>query len=68
MHTLSLATARWRKSSYSTNNGACLEIARGARFAAVRDSKNPTGPAIALAPTALDAFLDTVKSGAFDGS
>jgi hypothetical protein len=34
----------WRKSSYSSGNGACVEI-RG-DLTAVRDSKNPSGPTL----------------------
>jgi hypothetical protein len=34
----------WRKSSYSAQNGACVEV-RG-DLAALRDSKNPTGPTV----------------------
>ena len=33
---------------------------------AVRDSKNPTGPALVFAPAAFGAFIDTVKAGQFD--
>lgn len=38
------AKMRWRKSSYSAGNGGdCVEVAY---TGAVRDSKNPTGPAL----------------------
>ena len=44
MQTPDLSTARWRKSTYSGgNNGACIELAN---LRAVRDSKNPLGPAL----------------------
>ncbi len=33
---------RWRKSSYSGSEGACVEL--GHTLEAVRDSKNPDGP------------------------
>ncbi|MFE2747432.1 DUF397 domain-containing protein [Streptomyces scopuliridis] len=47
----------WRKSSYSTEQGGnCLEVASCAHAVHVRDSKNPTGPALTLAPTAWAAF------------
>ena len=33
---------RWRKSSYSGQEGSCVELAH--TFDTVRDSKNPDGP------------------------
>ncbi|MEO6088566.1 MAG: DUF397 domain-containing protein [Umezawaea sp.] len=33
---------------------------------AVRDSKNPTGPVLAVGQVQLTAFLASVKSGRFD--
>ncbi|MGH3625765.1 MAG: DUF397 domain-containing protein, partial [Sciscionella sp.] len=43
---------RWVKSSHSTNNGACVEVARGTQHVAVRDSKHPDGPVLLFpAPT-----------------
>lgn len=47
----------WRKSSYSGTAGNCIEVAglgRGAR--AVRDSKDPTGPALTFAAEEWSAF------------
>ncbi|MGH7735076.1 MAG: DUF397 domain-containing protein [Gemmatimonadales bacterium] len=35
----------WRKSSYSSANGACVEVALFQDVIAVRDSKDPDGPA-----------------------
>jgi hypothetical protein len=35
---------------------------------AVRDSKNPTGPALVFARAAFGAFLDVVKTGRLDMS
>ncbi|MFJ5780253.1 DUF397 domain-containing protein [Streptomyces sp. NPDC093094] len=49
----------WIKSSYSTDEGPdCVEVATpdGERVL-VRDSKNPDGPRLTLAPTAWAAFL-----------
>ncbi|SHE95176.1 DUF397 domain-containing protein [Streptoalloteichus hindustanus] len=55
----------WRKSSRS-NNGAnnCVEVAgiMGCS-AAVRDSKNPTGPALIFPPAAFTALVTAVKTG-----
>ncbi|MFE7274346.1 DUF397 domain-containing protein [Streptomyces sp. NPDC057623] len=49
----------WFKSSYSDGTGNnCLEAARlPAEGIAIRDSKNPTGPALVLPPTAWTAFV-----------
>ncbi|ROQ80855.1 uncharacterized protein DUF397 [Streptomyces sp. CEV 2-1] len=51
----------WRKSSYSSEQGgACVEVAAHPRAVHVRDSKNPEGPALTLAPTAWAAFTGHV--------
>ncbi|MEU5691144.1 DUF397 domain-containing protein [Actinosynnema sp. NPDC020468] len=34
----------WRKSSYSSGGGNCVELNLGAHQVQVRDSKNPDGP------------------------
>lgn len=68
---------RWRKSSYSGNEGACVEIAwrkssysanegacvEVASTGAVRDSKNPIGPSLRVD---LSTLLTTVKAGHLD--
>ncbi|WP_406410815.1 DUF397 domain-containing protein [Streptomyces halstedii] len=47
----------WRKSSYSGDEGgACVEIAAHPSAVHVRDSKNPGGPALTVAPTTWTAF------------
>lgn len=57
----------WRKSSYSNGEGAaCIEVADGMPGAVpVRDSKNPTGPALAFRADGWSAFLAAVKGGKF---
>ncbi|TVL93757.1 DUF397 domain-containing protein [Streptomyces sp. SAJ15] len=56
----------WTKSSYSTT-GACVEVASPTAVEiAVRDSKNPQGPALGFAPEAWSAFVTDVNRGAFD--
>ncbi|MEU2154690.1 DUF397 domain-containing protein [Streptomyces sp. NPDC019396] len=48
----------WRKSSYSGGEGGeCLEVAACPTTIHVRDSKNPTGPRIDLAPAPWAAFV-----------
>ncbi|MFF3497867.1 DUF397 domain-containing protein [Streptomyces sp. NPDC003247] len=58
-----LSNAQWRKSSYSGNNGGdCVEVADGFPAAVpVRDSKNPTGPALLIGPDAWRAFVDGLR-------
>ncbi len=65
-----LAAAAWRKSSHSGNNGGtCVEVADNLPgFVAVRDSKNPTGPALTFTPDEWQTFLQQVRSGKFDRS
>ena len=59
--------AVWRKSSYSSGNGgACVEVARNLPgVVAVRDSKNPEGPALVFTPQEWRAFLDGVRADEF---
>ena len=47
----------WRKSSFSSNGADCVEIRSD--LGAIRDSKNPTGPALHASPQALIAALKT---------
>jgi hypothetical protein len=62
---MDLSGATWRKASYSTGNGGnCVEVARNLPgTVAVRDSKDPAGPALLFTPDAWDAFCAGVKSG-----
>ncbi|MFJ4706096.1 DUF397 domain-containing protein [Streptomyces anulatus] len=61
---------RWFKSSYSSNGGACVEVApnlaasRG--IVPVRDSKVVDGPVVAVPVTAFAAFVAGVRGGTFD--
>jgi len=59
---------RWHKSSYSGNGGGdCVEVARNLPgIVAVRDSKDRSGPALALTPSAWQEFIGGVKSGELD--
>ncbi|MEU9333296.1 DUF397 domain-containing protein [Streptomyces sp. NPDC048290] len=48
----------WRKSSHSSGaGGECVEIATCPHTIHIRDSKNPTGPQLALTATAWQNFL-----------
>jgi hypothetical protein len=59
----SLKNARWRKSSYSGNTGGdCVEVADGfPGVVPVRDSKNPTGPALLVRLDAWRVFVDGLR-------
>jgi Domain of unknown function (DUF397) len=53
----------WIKSSYSTDEGPdCVEVAAAPARIMVRDSKNPAGPRLALAPAAWVTFLPYVAA------
>ena len=49
-------TVRWRKSTRSGDQGACVELGH---VGAVRDSKNPTGPTLTVS---LSSLVAAVKS------
>ena len=63
---MELRDARWRKSSRSGGSGGnCVEVAGNLPgVVAVRDSKDPSGPTLAVTPAAWSAFTTAVKSGA----
>lgn len=54
----------WRKSSYSGQGANCVEVAPTRDGVAVRDSKDPDGPVLAVAPKDWAAFLGQIKAGA----
>ncbi|GHE33649.1 hypothetical protein GCM10017673_40540 [Streptosporangium violaceochromogenes] len=73
-----LSGAVWRKASLSSDNGGnCVEVAvveapgsghkagLGLLYA-LRDSKNPEGPALLFTRSEWDAFVGGVKLGEFD--
>ena len=56
--------AEWSKSSHSSANGQCIQVARNLPgVVAVRDSKNPGGPKLMFSPADWRTFLSGVKSG-----
>jgi hypothetical protein len=71
---MDLTGATWRKSTYNGGNGGtCVEVAvlpgskEGSDYViAMRDSKNPEGPALIFTPDEWTAFTAGVLDGEFD--
>ncbi|WP_280184080.1 DUF397 domain-containing protein [Nocardia cyriacigeorgica] len=62
-----LSGARWFKSSRSTASRDCVEVAHLAdSMVGVRDSKNPTGPALVFTPEEWDGFTAAVRGSGFE--
>jgi hypothetical protein len=66
MSEIDLASAVWRKSTRSSGNGQCVEVATFHGATAVRDSKDPAGPALTFTPAQWAAFTAGTRSGEFD--
>jgi Domain of unknown function (DUF397) len=59
-----LSGLAWRKSSYSTAQGNCVEFAAlPVGRVAVRDSRQPGGDALVLTHATWRAFCSAVKTG-----
>ncbi|WP_431042515.1 DUF397 domain-containing protein [Streptomyces sp. P1-3] len=60
-----LVCAHWRKSSYSSGDGQCVEIAFLGEAVATRDSKDPQGPALVFSADGWSSFVSAVTRGEF---
>ncbi|WBB66086.1 DUF397 domain-containing protein [Micromonospora sp. WMMD812] len=64
-----LAGAVWRTSSRSNDQGLCVEVADNLvdvlGVVAVRDSKDQSGPTLAVSPPGWTAFVDAIRGGQF---
>ena len=57
-----LSRAEWRKSSYSSQDGNCVEVATNLPgMVAVRDSKDPGGPGLFISTAEWRAFVRGLK-------
>lgn len=66
MKDVDLSQAVWRKSTRSDTAGQCVEWADLGEAVAVRDSKNPEGPALIFTRGEWSAFLEGAKDGEAD--
>lgn len=58
----SFAGARWFKSSYSSNPGGCVEVARTSLAVGVRDTKDPDGVTLVFDRNRWTHFLRSLKA------
>ncbi|MFD8246372.1 DUF397 domain-containing protein [Nocardia sp. NPDC059691] len=63
---IDFSEAKWFKSSRSGGDKACVEVAFLVEGGVgVRDSKNPTGPALVFTPGEWDTFTAGISDGDF---
>jgi hypothetical protein len=56
----------WRKSSYSTAQANCVELAETPNGVFLRDSKHPGGGALTFSRAELAAFIAACRAGELD--
>jgi hypothetical protein len=63
-----LSAVRWQKSRRSNPSGNCVELAElpGGAGIAVRNSRDPDGPALIYTPEEIAAFILGARDGDFD--
>lgn len=55
-------TLAWRKSTFSSGGGDCVEVAPGGRSVLVRDSRNRSGAVLALPSAQWSEFLRRIRN------
>ncbi|MQY06995.1 DUF397 domain-containing protein [Actinomadura macrotermitis] len=59
---MDLSNVTWRKASRSGDNGGnCIEVAAVPSTVAIRDSKDPEGPKLLVAPQDFQRFANAIK-------
>ncbi|MEW1721427.1 DUF397 domain-containing protein [Streptomyces sp. NPDC093109] len=58
----SVAPTSWVKSSYSSGDRDCVEVATAGHATGLRDSKVPNGPHLAVTAAAFAAFVAGLKA------
>ncbi|MQA27493.1 MAG: DUF397 domain-containing protein [Micromonosporaceae bacterium] len=58
--------ATWRKSSRSSNQQSCVEVAMTDGSVLLRDSQDRLGPVLGVPSEDWSAFLAALRDGAFD--
>lgn len=53
----------WKKSSYSSGNGNCVEVLFGKYAVAVRDSRGAAGPTLVFRVADWMTFVNDLKAG-----
>jgi hypothetical protein len=67
MPATALRGARWQKSSFSGTSSNCVELTRlPSGEVAIRNSRDPDGPALVYTRAEIDALLQGVRNGDFD--
>jgi Domain of unknown function (DUF397) len=61
METADPSRATWRTSSHSGANGSCIQVAPATPGVAVRDSRDPAGPALTFTAWQWTAFTADLK-------
>jgi hypothetical protein len=61
-----LQDARWVKARASDGKNECVELAEVGESIAMRNSRDPEGPALIFTRSELAAFVDGASKGEFD--